>query len=206
MKNNLKIKLPEVNWNKTNKILLRVGLISATILSGIIASSIYFKHYSWTYQSPIIIQLQTPLKIERVNNEMISPIPEIVTEVKAQEPSPTPTPTPEPVSTAPKPEGEHQTMVYNLITEIWGEEADLGHRMAFCESTYGTNVENTISSARGVFQFLKGTWIEQRTHDGENPSLALRFDERENIQTAYNHYKRMGTTPWKASKHCWGKE
>lgn len=205
MQNNLKLTLPEVNWKKVKRTAIKSGITAGFIAGGIVASSIYFQNYKWTYQSPITINLQTPLKIEKIEPQiLVSPIPEIAPEVEAKEPEPTPTP--EPVSTAPEPQGEHQTMVYNLITEIWGEDADLGHRMAHCESTYGANVENTVSSARGIFQFLKGTWTEQRTHQGDDPSLSLRFDERENIQTAYNHYKRMGTAPWKASEHCWGKE
>lgn len=118
--------------------------------------------------------------------------------------TPTPTPTPKP-KTAPKPNGEIQERVYALIGEIWGKDADLGRRIAYCESTYGTNVISKTSTARGTFQFLKGTWIDQRKHEGSNQDPDLRLNERENIQTAYNHYKRMGTSPWNASKHCWGK-
>lgn len=204
MQNNLRITLPEVNWKKIKKTAIKSGIGAGLIAAGIVSASIYFQNYKWTYQSPITINLQTPLKIEKIDPQiLLSPIPEVAPEAEAKEPEPTPTP--EPISTAPKPVGEHQTMVYNLIGEIWGEEADLGRRMAHCESTYGANVENTVSSARGVFQFLKGTWTEQRNYQGDDPSLALRFDERENIQTAYNHYKRMGTSPWKASEHCWRK-
>lgn len=200
----LKIHIPEENWKKIEKILIKAGIISGLVIGGLIAASIYFRVYKWTYQSPIVLKLQSPLKIEKIDHQkLISPIPDIVEPAEAKELEPTPTP--EPVSTAPEPVGEHQKMVYDLITEIWGEEADLGHRMAFCESTYGEQVENKTSSARGVFQFLKGTWTEQRTFQGDDPSLALRFDEAENIKTAYNHYKRMGTKPWTASEHCWGK-
>lgn len=199
-----KLTLPEVNWKKINKIVVRAAILAGLMMGAIIAASLYFRNYRWTYQSPII--LRTPVIIEKYDNrELVSPLPEIVSEVQAKEVEPSPTPTPEPVSTAPEPVGEHQKMVYDLIGEIWGEDADLGRNMAFCESTYGTNVENKVSSARGVFQFIAGTWREQRTHQGDDPSLSLRFDEAENIKTAYNHYKRMGTSPWKASEHCWRK-
>lgn len=200
----IELNLPEVNWKNIKRTSVKIGVISGMIVGGIVASSIYFQNYKWTYQSPVVIQLQNPVVITKITGEMVSPLPEqVVTEVEAKEPEPTPTP--EPISSAPRPTGEHQTMVYDLIGEIWGEDADLGRHMAFCESTYGTNVENNVSSARGVFQFLSRTWTEQRTTDGEDPSLDLRLNEEENIKTAYNHYKRMGTKPWNASKHCWEK-
>lgn len=197
----------KLDINLPDKQVVKEKLIAGTIgmtlgLGFLVGSSVYFSIYKWEYRSPILVQLQSPLVISKYPEEMLSPVVETVEAMEAT-PSATPAPTPETVSKAPQPEGDLQNQVYGLIGEIWGDDAELGRRMAWCESRYGTQVENTSSSARGVFQFIARTWQEQRAYQGDDTDLALRFDLRENITTAYNHYKRMGTTPWNASKHCW---
>lgn len=139
--------------------------------------------------------------------EMLSPCPDsgceahvsIVGEIHAQEPENEP----EPTISLPEPVTNTQKRVVSKIREIWGDDADFGQKLAFCESSYGINLTNGSSTASGIFQFLAGTWTDQRQYMGEDTNLLLRFDEDQNIKTAYAHYQRMGVRPWEASRHCW---
>lgn len=97
---------------------------------------------------------------------------------------------------------ESQKYVVDLIKQYWGNDSDVGMAMAFCESTYGDQLANPVSSARGIFQFIKSTWIEERNRMGEDPTLDLRFDHEENIKTGYVHYKKNGLQPWYPSIPC----
>lgn len=121
--------------------------------------------------------------------------------VHASEPLPTPTPEPKKSST-PEPKTDLQKNVVNEIEEVWGEDSEIGRAMAFCESTYGVNQANPESSARGVFQFIKGTWVYERNQMGEDPNLELRFNIQENVKTAYSHYQKNGLQPWWPSINC----
>lgn len=54
------------------------------------------------------------------------------------------------------------------------------------------------SSAYGIFQELK-------VHDARAKRLGgTRFDRVTNIAVAIELFLEQGTTPWNASKRCWG--
>ncbi len=156
------------------------------------------------FKSPIVINM-TKLQWQAPEPELISPIP---TEVYAKEAteSAQPTPPPDPYRVPagfPAPATELQKRVVKTIREVWGEDADTGIKLAFCESGYGSNVENQVSSARGVFQFIKSTWITERKRMDRPTDLALRFDIQENIETGFSHFKRNGLEqPWQESLKC----
>lgn len=166
------------------------------------------------FRTPVLVELQSPVQVAfgRIDwnkePELISPLAEPAYAYEEGTHVPEPTPEPEIDWYAvpegfPEPKMEVQRRTVKIIREEWGEDADLGIKLAWCESTYGANVETKLSSARGVFQFIKSTWIAERKRMGEAEDLTLRFDIRENVRTAYSHYKRNGLhQPWAESVHC----
>ena len=110
---------------------------------------------------------------------------------------PTPTPLPEYWTTPEK------IRVKNLIIEIWGDDASIGLALAQCESGFQQTVPNQKSTARGVFQFLEGTWKAERTRIGRSTDLNLRYDAFENVLTGYSLFQRNGLRqPWAESVGC----
>lgn len=97
----------------------------------------------------------------------------------------------------------HQEYVESLIREIWGKDAEVGIALAKCESGLRASAANTKSTARGIFQFLAGTWEYERKLMGRSTDLNLRFDAYENVLTGYSHYQRNGLNqPWAESVAC----
>lgn len=82
------------------------------------------------------------------------------------------------------------------LREIAGTNYNVLDRIATCESNWRTNAKNPNSSASGVFQFLSSTWNKWGQGDVFNP-----YD---NIRSAVKLFDAEGTTPWLASKKCWG--
>lgn len=82
--------------------------------------------------------------------------------------------------------------------------------IAYCESgvqtvddCYGPinpNAKNPTSSASGVFQITKATWIG----DSRYTCTGDIFNEDDNIACARKIYDARGVQPWNASKHKWG--
>jgi len=81
-----------------------------------------------------------------------------------------------------------------------GLDPDLPLAIARCESQFQWNAANPGSSARGVFQFVARTWA--RTLEGRRGTSAL--DAEANIRMALRHMATIGTSPWNASRACWG--
>ena len=159
-------------------------------------------------QSPIVfrnpIHIQWDKYVWMKESEMVSPLVKNVVANEANTVKIVPTPTKPPITSkpAPEPNTELQKANVQIIDEVWGEQANMGRRLAYCESSYGTNIENTQSSARGIFQFIKATWISTRQAMNRDASLALRFDPRENIETAHYLYMRDGFRHWYPSEAC----
>jgi transglycosylase-like protein with SLT domain len=81
--------------------------------------------------------------------------------------------------------------------------SELAARIEACESGGNPTARNAHSTAKGLYQFLDGTWrgyaIEYwgttSGHDVFNPD-----DNRELAMYVLNTY---GAKDWYASKHCW---
>ena len=80
-----------------------------------------------------------------------------------------------------------------------GLDPDLPLAIARCESGLKWNAASRSSTARGVFQYLAGTW--NRTKAGSSGVSALDADA--NIRMAVTHIALKGTAPWNASRKCW---
>lgn len=94
--------------------------------------------------------------------------------------------------------------VEQIIREEWGKDAEIGLKIAFCESSYNPTIKNKNSTATGLFQIIKGTWKENRKKMGLDTDIELRKDARENAKTAYFIYQHRGSQPWVSSSHCHG--
>ena len=80
-----------------------------------------------------------------------------------------------------------------------GVDPDLPLAIAQCESGFRWDASNRTSSARGVFQYLKGTW--RSTSEGRKGTSVLDTDAH--IRMAVKQIATMGTSPWNASRRCW---
>lgn len=106
--------------------------------------------------------------------------------VHAQEPTPQPTTQP--------------LTVEDKIMQAWGPvEGKLAVKVAFCESSLNPEASHTNSSARGLFQIIRGTWKGYKCSG--DPLIA-----EDNIACAYKIYQANGwdsTASWSASAGCW---
>jgi hypothetical protein len=79
-------------------------------------------------------------------------------------------------------------------------------RIRGCESGSGPtspgnySAENGSSSASGAFQFTSGTW---RSVTGLRPPASA-YSRAVQDRAAIKHYRDVGTSPWNASRGCWG--
>ena len=80
-----------------------------------------------------------------------------------------------------------------------GLDPDLPLAIAQCESGFRWDAANGRSSARGVFQYLSGTW--RTTKEGRKGTSVL--DTEAHIRMAVTHIATSGTSPWNASRDCW---
>ncbi len=88
---------------------------------------------------------------------------------------------------------------YLLVFDTFGKTAPVMIKIARAESHFDHLIKNPSSSARGIFQILKGTFADPRygcTGDVLNA--------KDNVECARKIYEKDGTTPWNASKHVWG--
>lgn len=80
------------------------------------------------------------------------------------------------------------------------------YRIRGCESGTGPNspgsytAKNPHSSASGAYQFLDGTW---RSTTGLAPP-ARAYSPAQQDAAALKLYRSSGTSPWNASRYCWG--
>lgn len=82
-------------------------------------------------------------------------------------------------------------------------EAEVLDAVASCESAWEPSAKNPGSSATGLFQFIDGTWEWVRAEMGRDGSLDVRFEARENIDSAVFLYRLEGLGPWESSRGCW---
>jgi hypothetical protein len=87
-----------------------------------------------------------------------------------------------------------------------GEMPAILYRIRGCESGNGPNspgsytAKNPNSSASGAYQFLDSTW---RSVTG-TPPPARAYSPAEQDAAALALYNSSGTSPWNASRYCWG--
>lgn len=74
--------------------------------------------------------------------------------------------------------------------------------IAHCESGGNIRAQNPSSTASGKWQFIDSTW--RAYGGGEFASRAKHATEREQDIVAARAYAAEGTSPWNASKGCWG--
>jgi len=74
----------------------------------------------------------------------------------------------------------------------------------YCESRGNYTAANPSSSARGAYQFLTGSWAAYGHNDRYGVSTADKASPAQQDEAALITWQQSGTTPWNASKHCWG--
>lgn len=73
-----------------------------------------------------------------------------------------------------------------------------------CESHYIATARNSVSSAGGYYQVLDSTWYAYGgSHNGDSHPAAA-APPAEQHQVASRLYRAEGTSPWDASRSCWG--
>ena len=87
-------------------------------------------------------------------------------------------------------------LVKDQIIMVFGKDAPLMTKIAFCESGLNPKARNKESTATGVFQVMASVHGISRNRL-ENPMV--------NILVAKELFDASGTNPWNASKHCWSK-
>lgn len=75
-------------------------------------------------------------------------------------------------------------------------------KIAYCESGLRWNAKNSTSTASGVFQFIRSTWLG--TPEGR--SYLPVFDADANVRAAIRKIAQGGISAWNASKSCWTQE
>jgi hypothetical protein len=90
-----------------------------------------------------------------------------------------------------------------LIEEIefvFGDQAELAKKVAFCESSLNPKATHKDSTATGLFQILRGTFRQFKCSGDP-------LNYQDNIKCAkkiYDYYGEFGTRGgWAASRSCW---
>lgn len=71
-----------------------------------------------------------------------------------------------------------------------------------CESGGDYRAQNAHSSASGAYQFVDGTWRSLDASKGY--ARAKHAPKSVQDKAARELLAEQGTSPWNASKHCWG--
>jgi len=152
---------------------------------------------SWT---PVMITILFAIMVAGFANagtaksvELLSPLAESPLESPANQISL--------VQEAEVPGETRELSVEEKIRKAWGNaEGDNAVKVAFCESSLNPYSEHKHSSAKGLFQIIRGTWEGYKCTG--NP---LNADD--NIACAYKIYQANGwgaSSSWKASQPCHG--
>lgn len=97
-----------------------------------------------------------------------------------------------------------------VLSEGW---IDAGHgvflppillQIRFCESTNDYEAANPRSSARGAYQFLTGSWAYYGHAERYGVPQADLATPAQQDEAALLTWQAVGTSPWNASRHCWG--
>lgn len=74
----------------------------------------------------------------------------------------------------------------------------------WCESRDDYTAANPRSSARGAYQFLRGSWAAYGHAARYGVSTADQATPAQQDEAAVITWQQSGTRPWNASRHCWG--
>lgn len=85
--------------------------------------------------------------------------------------------------------------------QLFGDDSFLP--IIACESGFNTYAKNPNSTASGLAEFINSTWVTERKRMGRDPSLDLKSNWIENIETAYYTVKHDGIGHWSSSRPCW---
>ncbi len=77
-------------------------------------------------------------------------------------------------------------------------------RIRRCESHDNYQAANPASSARGAYQFLTGSWSDYGHAARYGVSRADLASPAQQDEAAVLTWQRSGTSPWNASRSCWG--
>jgi len=88
-------------------------------------------------------------------------------------------------------------------SELYGIDSALAIAIATCESELNPKARNPNSTAKGLFQFLDGSWrfyglLKWGTLKGKS---VLNYED--NAELGVWVIANYGTSPWKSSKSCW---
>lgn len=83
------------------------------------------------------------------------------------------------------------TETRTAIRQVWGKDAWLGERIAWCESRY--RVYATNGQYLGVFQM----------GDRERAKYGFAWNPWTQAAGAYAYFLDAGTSPWRSSQTCW---
>ena len=87
----------------------------------------------------------------------------------------------------------------------YGADVETALRIVQCESGFVPTAKNKTSSARGLYQIIRGTFNSSvkamgLTYTHEKDAL----DTEINAQVGGWLLSQAGTTPWASSEFCWG--
>ncbi len=74
----------------------------------------------------------------------------------------------------------------------------------WCESNHSYHAANPASSARGAYQFLRSSWRDYGHAARFGVSTADQATPAQQDEAALITWTEYGTSPWNASRHCWG--
>ena len=101
-----------------------------------------------------------------------------------------------PMSPMPLPSAQVESLIQQYFQPADWEWA---LRVSYCESNWVSNAANPTSTARGLFQPLKGWWGGEWGYPAFDP-----FDPVANTRFAAWLYYEGGPSHWNASRSCWG--
>ena len=85
----------------------------------------------------------------------------------------------------------------------YGADYSIAVAIARCESQLNPNARNSGSSAKGLYQFLDGTWAHYgKMHWGSLEGKSV-LDYGDNAELGVWVIATYGTADWDASKYCW---
>lgn len=102
-----------------------------------------------------------------------------------------------------EPETQKEPSVEELIKHyagVYGVNEQLALNIAKCESGLNPEAKNPYSSAKGVYQFIDGTWAWYSTKFEFTGNV---LSAKDNVELAMKVMGKHGTNDWLASYGCW---